>query len=203
MSWICFALSSGGSRILKPGVLNSPVPQCCCRCKVEKITETICSSLQEPLEPAAIYNAPPPGTKVGLPPEPVTAEEVSFGQVASQFLEHTSAHGLPRIIISKGYFRKILWALIFLGALAYFIYQVQNNFNTFFEYPVGVNIKIRRRWSNYIILIKCGYICKQFDTLKCPFLVLSPTSLRWPFAIWICWKLHCCTSQISTAHLFI
>ena len=160
-------------------------------------------SWQEPLEPAAIYNVPPPGAKVGPPPEPVEAEEVSIGQVASQFLEHTSAHGLPRIIISKGYFRKILWALIFLGALAYFIYQVQNNFKTFFNYPVGVNIKIKRRWS-LIILKKWWQVCKYQVTIlinqNVSLSVLLPTFQRWRFVIWTCWKLHCCTSQICTAH---
>lgn len=90
---------------------------------------------------------PPAGAGQGgePPPAPPGTQEPSVGQITSEFLANTSAHGLPRIIISKGYFRKVLWALVFTGALIYFILQVHGNFSTFYDYPVGVNIEIKRR----------------------------------------------------------
>ena len=52
------------------------------------------------------------------------------------WLESTSAHGLPRVVTEKSLFRKIVWGLIFVAAFFYFALQAQTFFVRFFAYEV-------------------------------------------------------------------
>ena len=41
-----------------------------------------------------------------------------------EFAENTSAHGVNKFVTSKGWFIKLIWLVLFLGASTMIVYQV-------------------------------------------------------------------------------
>ena len=72
--------------------------------------------------------------------------EDTLKSVALFFLENCTAHGLPRIAVERSTFRKILWGIIFAGALGYFCYTLQSIISTFLKYEVNVNTMLHSRY---------------------------------------------------------
>ena len=65
--------------------------------------------------------------------------------VTKDFLGTTSAHGLPHILDEKHLALKILWFLIFLGAMSYFGVQMSSLIREYSSRPVGVRTSIIQR----------------------------------------------------------
>lgn len=69
----------------------------------------------------------------------------SFSDLLRTYLEHTSAHALPRVATSRSRVRRVLWILTFLFFVSYFVYQLGALLSMFYSYPVGATIFIEQR----------------------------------------------------------
>ena len=72
-------------------------------------------------------------------------EEETLASVALFFVENCTAHGLPRLAAEKSLWRKIVWALIFIGAMGYFCFSLQKIIITYLKYEVNVNTILHTR----------------------------------------------------------
>ena len=57
-------------------------------------------------------------------------------------MEISTAHGYPIIFKAETWFGKLIWSLIFLGAIAAFVRQTYYLMDRYFEYPVTVEVSI-------------------------------------------------------------
>ena len=73
-------------------------------------------------------------------------QEDTLKSVALFFLENCTAHGLPRVAVERSVFRKVVWAIIFAGALGYFCFTLQSIISTFLKYEVNVKTVLRSRY---------------------------------------------------------
>ena len=73
-------------------------------------------------------------------------EAETFKHMTKDFLERTSAHGLPKVATSGSILRRVIWVSIFLLALGYFCYQVSQLFDQYFDFPVGVRTTVSKRY---------------------------------------------------------
>ena len=60
-----------------------------------------------------------------------------------EFSGWTSAHGIPHIGASRNWPVRIIWFIIFLGALGMFGYQMEVIVSTYFDYGVIVATTVR------------------------------------------------------------
>lgn len=65
-----------------------------------------------------------------------------YSILENQAVEISTAHGYPIIFKAETWFGKLIWSLIFLGALAAFIRQTYLLMDRFFDYPVSVEVRI-------------------------------------------------------------
>ena len=72
-------------------------------------------------------------------------EQETLTSVALFFVKNCTAHGLPRLAAEKSLWRKIVWALIFIGAMGYFCFALQKIIITYLKYEVNVNTMLRTR----------------------------------------------------------
>ena len=66
-----------------------------------------------------------------------------------QFCIETTAHGLTRVVESKSFVGRIFWLLVFLLALSLMFYQVVLLLQSYFTYPVHVEVKLvhQKEWQ--------------------------------------------------------
>ncbi|ESO89372.1 hypothetical protein LOTGIDRAFT_72911, partial [Lottia gigantea] len=55
---------------------------------------------------------------------------------------NTSLHGVPRITLSRGYFRKVTWILLVLGGAAFAMYHLGKIVQNYREYPLSTLLSI-------------------------------------------------------------
>ena len=72
-------------------------------------------------------------------------KEETLASVALFFVENCTAHGLPRLAAEKSLLRKIIWALIFIGAMGYFCFSLQKIIRMYLKYEVNVNTMLHTR----------------------------------------------------------
>ena len=89
-------------------------------------------------------------TDVNVPPkaqnnavEGETGREHSIRELIGDFCDYTSAHGLGRVHGSKHIFRKVVWSLIFIGALVVFSLQIASLFAKFRAKPLSTFIRLQ------------------------------------------------------------
>ena len=56
--------------------------------------------------------------------------------------EYSSAHGLPNIYLATTIFGRLFWTLIFLGALAGYIYTMQRLLRSYADFNVATEVRI-------------------------------------------------------------
>ena len=69
----------------------------------------------------------------------------SLKALTTDFLGSTSAHGIPRVVNSKTWYRKAIWIFMFLVALTYFLYQCTTLFTTYYAYPTSIKNEVITR----------------------------------------------------------
>ncbi|XP_013411979.1 acid-sensing ion channel 4-like [Lingula anatina] len=115
-----------------------------------------------------------------------TAKKVR--EVSCEFLENTSAHGLPNAHRATSVPRKVIWSLIFLGSLAGFTTQSYLLLDAFFKYPH--NVDIRREFGKKVTFpavticnlnpIRLNKIREKLESGNVSSIVTSLTDSRWP-----------------------
>ena len=66
----------------------------------------------------------------------------SFLWVFSSWSQGCSAHGFPRVIGSKNYYRRIFWFAASLTSTILFFYQTYVMLEDVFKFPVTVNLEV-------------------------------------------------------------
>ncbi|XP_066274107.1 amiloride-sensitive sodium channel subunit alpha-like [Branchiostoma lanceolatum] len=75
----------------------------------------------------------------------MVAKKHSVRATLRKYGEDTSAHGIPRAVTTKSWFRRLFWTCLFLASFSYFLYQAQALVNKYILYPVNTDVKIL--WS--------------------------------------------------------
>ena len=82
-------------------------------------------------EPSPKQNTPTANDDQDGGPEAETLASVLF------FVGNGTAHGLPQVVAGKSLWRKIVWALIFIGAMGYFCFFLHKIIITYLKHCDG------------------------------------------------------------------
>ena len=69
-------------------------------------------------------------------------KENNFINLSRDVLSNTSAQGIGRVVSEVSTLRKVLWALIFCGALCYSFWQAYKLIDYFLEYDISVKTQL-------------------------------------------------------------
>ncbi len=73
----------------------------------------------------------------------MASKRLGLVSIAEEFSQETGAHALPRVgDSSRKTVVRIIWAILFLVATAFCIYQIYDLVRLFLQYPKNVEIKL-------------------------------------------------------------
>ncbi|XP_077992375.1 epithelial sodium channel subunit alpha-like [Glandiceps talaboti] len=74
-----------------------------------------------------------------------TAEkgEIKLKPIASALVENTTCHGIPRIYSASNFVRRAFWSLVFVSAVALFLWQFSKLLTNYYAYEVDVTFEIK------------------------------------------------------------
>ncbi|XP_075247907.1 degenerin mec-10-like isoform X2 [Convolutriloba macropyga] len=72
-------------------------------------------------------------------------EMLSFLWILRSWLLECSAHGVPKVISSSNFHRKIFWLISVIICALCFIYQITDMFIDVYSYPITVNLQIKHQ----------------------------------------------------------
>ena len=79
-----------------------------------------------------------------------TSEMLSFMWIVRSWLLDCTAHGVPKVISSANFHRKIFWVASVIVCSACFVFQITIMFQDVFSYPVFVSVQIK--YPDYLVM---------------------------------------------------